>query len=256
MNAPIKHLTNAKAALLTALLLGLGASALADGTTPATTITAQTVTPTAPITVPVLPLGQPAPGLRPMPPTPGQAGAPAQHGPRGGQAPRGAGPGQMAQCAPGAGMVMRPAPGGQGNAGRARPTPPTPGTTSAQPAAPKVPKADKMDRGMGPKDKGMGKGKKGGKGEGCPPAQKGMVGGQPQPGAATSGQATSNLAPAARDLGRLDALAAQTSDARIRGYLNDARSYLQSASKAQQKAGRDLFHAAEALVRGVQAPQR
>jgi hypothetical protein len=104
-----------------------------------------------------------------------------------------------------------------------------------------------MDKGTGPKEKGMGKG---GKAEGCSPAPKAM--GQAAPNTAAPNQ----TAPAARDLGRLDALAAQTSDARIRGYLNDARTYLQSANKAQQKAGRDLLHAAEALVRGVQAPQR
>jgi len=219
MNAPIKHLTRAKAALFAALLLGLGASALADGTTPAQTTTAQTATPTAP--------GQP--GLR------------------AGQGPRGAGPKQMAPCTSGEGMAMKP-----GGPKTTQPTLPAP-SSLAQPGAPKAPKGDKMDKGMGPKEKGMGKD---GKDGGCPPAPKGMGQAAPRPGAAALNQTAPNPAPAARDLSRLDALAAQTSDARIRGYLNDARTYLQSASKAQQKAGRDLLRAAEALVKGIQAPQR
>lgn len=247
MNAPTKK-TNAM--LIATLLLGLGASALAGGAAlpstprPATSSPATPIQSTAPQTA--------APGVTPQAPpaplVPGQAG-----------------PG-AARCAPGADMVMRPAPAGPGTTERARPAPPalgtampstaqpTPGTISAQPAAPKAPKGDRMD-------KGLGKGDQGGKGEVCPPAPRGMERGQPQPGAAAPGlatpnQAAPNPAPAARDLNRLDALAAQTSDARIRGYLNDARTYLQSASKAQQKAGRDLLHAAEALIRGVPALQR
>lgn len=257
MNAPTKK---TKAMLIATLLLGLGASALAGGaalpstprpatSSPSTPSPATPIQPTAPQTA--------APGVTPQAPpaplVPGQAG-----------------PG-AARCAPGADMAMRPAPAGPGTTGRARPAPPapgtaqptaaTPGTISAQPAAPKAPKGDRMDKGRGPKEKGMGKGDQGGKGEVCPPAPRGMERGQPQPGAAASGlatpnQAAPNPAPAARDLNRLDALAAQTSDARIRGYLNDARTYLQSASKAQQKAGRDLLHAAEALIRGVPALQR
>lgn len=230
MNAPTKK---TKAMLIATLLLGLGASALAGGAalpstpSPATSSPATPIQPTAPQTA--------APGVTPQAPpaplVPGQAG-----------------PG-AARCAPGADMVMRPAPAGPGTTERARPAPPalgtampstaqpTPGTISAQPAAPKAPKGDRMD-------KGLGKGDQGGKGEVCPPAPRGMERGQPQPGAAASGlatpnQAAPNPAPAARDLNRLDALAAQTSDARIRGYLNDARTYIQSASKAQQKAGRD-----------------
>lgn len=257
MNAPTKK-TNAM--LIATLLLGLGASALAGGaalpstprpatSSPSTPSPATPIQPTAPQTA--------APGVTlqapPAPLVPGQAG-----------------PG-AARCAPGADMAMRPAPAGPGTTGRARPAPPapgtaqptaaTPGTISAQPAAPKAPKGDRMDQGRGPKEKGMSKGDQGGKGEVCPPAPRGMDRGQPQPGAAAPGlatpnQAAPNPAPAARDLDRLDALAAQTSDARIRGYLNDARTYLQSASKAQQKAGRDLLHAAEALIRGVPALQR
>lgn len=237
MNAPTNK---TKAVLIATLLLGLGASALADGTAQA-----PAPQPAAPsITL----QGQPAPAptARPTPPAPRQAG------PRGGHGPRGAGPGQMAPCAPGAGMTMRPAPGGSNTTGRAQPTPPAPGTavrptppTASSTAAPKAPKGDKMD-----------KGDKGSTGEVCLPAPRRMEQGAPQSGAAAPGQATSNVAPAVRDLGRLDALSAQTSDSRIRGYLNDARTYLQSATKAQQKAGRDLLHAAEALVRGTQTPQR
>ncbi len=248
MNAPTNK---TRSILIATLLLGLGASALADGGAP---IPPTSIQPTAPQTAaPGVTLqAQPAPTARPTPPSPGQAGAPDQHGPRGGHGPRSAGPGQMAPCAPGAGMAMRPTPVDPTNPGRARPTPPasgtalptTPGTTSAQPAAPKAPKGDKMDQGLG----------KGNKGEVCPPAPRGMEQGQPQPGAAAPGQSSLNPAPAARDLSRLDRLTAQTSDSRIRGYLNDARTYLQSASKAQQKAGRDLLHAAEALVNGIQTP--
>ncbi|WP_161883973.1 hypothetical protein [Deinococcus alpinitundrae] len=279
MNAPIQ-IAKARNIVMIAALLSLGASALAGGTGPTTIGQVAPVQPLAPQTAaPQAPLqGQvaPVPGDRPAPPTPGRKGPRRGPGPRP-LAPSQAPAGQMTLCradTDGANASMphahgnsmnspvpgQPVPGGPRAGGpkaaaapHTRPTPaqtaaqptlPTPGGTTAAPTPP-APKigANMMNKG-GPNGKGMGKG------IACPPMPKAI--GQAAPNVAALQQA----APAARDLRRLDALAAQTTDARVRGYLNDARTYLQSANRAKQKAGRDLLHAAEALTGGDQTPRR